>query len=167
MQCESYLLDSQALALLSHTDSDANLSKIVTLHGTYVSSKPPLQLLSLACLHSHSSIEKRTQEAVEILKFKQKPPFLLAKGVGVFPTSSSRHNTCAWIFNHFFTTTSVDKNTTMLSFSPDIHITVAASLHIIRQQNARLHLLLSHSTQLKKELYIEQFLLSPDRMKGF
>ncbi len=158
MNCESYLLDSQALALMSHKDDQGSRSKIITLHGIYTSKKSPVQLLNLVCVRNRSTKLRRKREACEILKFKQKPPFILSEGIGVFPTSSSKHDTCCWIFNHFFTTAEIDKKTTELTFSSDIKVIVPASLHIIHQQNGRLHTLLSHSSQSKKELYFEQFL---------
>lgn len=164
MNCESYLLDSQALALMAHKDDYGSRSKIVTLHGTYTSKKSPVELLNLVCVRSRSTKLRQKQASCEVLKFKQKPPFILSEGVGVFPTSSSKHDTCCWIFNHFFTTREIDKKTTELTFSTGIRVIVAASLHIIHQQNGRLHTLLSHSAQTKKELYFEQFLFSNERL---
>lgn len=164
MNCESYLLDSQALALMAHKDDYGSRSKIVTLHGTYTSKKSPVELLNLVCVRSRSTKLRQKQTSCELLKFKQKPPFILSEGVGVFPTSSSKHDTCCWIFNHFFTTREIDKKTTELTFSTGIKVTVPASLHIIHQQNGRLHTLLSHSAQTKKELYFEQFLFSNERL---
>ncbi|MGG0643243.1 competence protein ComK [Sporosarcina gallistercoris] len=164
MHCESYLLDSQALALMAHQDEDGNRSKIVTLHGTYTSQKSPVELLNLACVRSHTTKLIQKQAACEILKFKHKPPFLLSDGVGVFPTSSSKHATCCWIFNHFFTTREIGKKKTELTFPTGIKVTVPASLHIILQQSGRLHTLLSHYAQTKKELYFEQYLFNSERM---
>ncbi|WP_432354314.1 competence protein ComK [Sporosarcina sp. A2] len=164
MNCESYLLDSQALALIAYKDDLGSLSKIVTLHGTYTSKKSPAQLLHLACLHNQSTVQIQKKVASAVLKFKHKPPFLVSQDVGVFPTSSSKHETCCYIFNHFFTPTEIDKSTTLLTFSNGATVTVPVSMHIVQQQNGRLHTLLSHSTQLRKELYFDQYLFSSDRM---
>ncbi|MBD7909383.1 competence protein ComK [Sporosarcina gallistercoris] len=164
MHCESYLLDSQALALMAHRGEDGSQSKIVTLHGIYTSKKTPVELLNLACVRNQTTKLRQKQAACEVLKFKHKPPFILSDGVGVFPTSSSKHDTCCWIFNHFFTTREIDKKKTELTFPTDVKVTVAASLHIIHQQNGRLHSLLSHYAQTKKELHFEQYLFNGERI---
>jgi len=114
--------------------------------------------LNIACLRTGSTKRDRQQEARIVLQSKQKVPFLLSEGVGVFPTSSSRHQTCAWVFNHYFEPLSVDKKETVLKFSSGIELNVPASIHSIRQQNSRLMTLLSHSAQQQKELYFEQSL---------
>lgn len=163
MHCESYLLDSQALALMAHHDEEGNQSKIVTLHGTYTSKKPPVELLNLACVRSQTTKQRQKRVASEVLNFKHKPPFILSDGVGVFPTSSSKHESCYWIFNQFFTTREVDKKRTELLFPTDIKITVPASLHTILQQNGRLHTLLSHYAHLKKELHFEENSMAHER----
>ena len=163
MDCESYLLDNQALALLAYEDEEGNQSVIVTLHGPYLSKLTPIRLLNAACLQAGATKKIRKQEAQSILQCKHKPPFLIADGVGVFPTSSSNHKTCVWIFNHFFTMSSTDNQTTTLTFATGITVTVPVSQHVLRQQNGRLHTLLSHYAQTKREMVYEEMLFHSKR----
>ena len=163
MENESYLLDSQALALFAFKDEAGNESLIVTTHGSYISSLTPIQLLNIACLYNGATKTQRKQEAYSLFQYKHKTPFYISDGIGVFPTCSSSHKTCAWIFNHHFTMTAIDKKTTRLTFASDISVTVPVSQHILRQQNGRLHTLLSHYTKKKKELLYEQYVREPER----
>ncbi|GEM_PF-1703953 len=156
MMCDSYLLDSEAIALFRYEDDEGSRSMIVTTHGTYVSVHTPIDLLNITCLRSGSTKLARQQEARIVLQSRQKVPFLLSESVGVFPTSSSRHRTCAWVFNHYFETEAMDKKETKLKFSAGIELIVPASVHIIRQQSGRLMTLLSHSAQHQKNLHFGQ-----------
>ncbi|GKV69291.1 hypothetical protein NCCP2716_17890 [Sporosarcina sp. NCCP-2716] len=156
MMCDSYLLDSEALALLGYEDEEGSRSMVVTTHGTYLSAKPPIELLNVACLRNGSTKLARQQEARIVLQSRQKVPFLLSADVGVFPTSSSRHQTCTWVFNHYFEAEAAGKKETILRFSSGIELTVPTSAQSIRLQHGRLMTLLSHSAQQQKDLYFEQ-----------
>ncbi len=156
MESKHHLLDGQALALLAHRDDKGNQSLIVTLQGSFLSKLTPTQLLNIACLDNGATKKDRKQEAYSLLQYKHKSPFVICDGVGAFPTSSSNHESCAWIFNHFFTMTIIDKRTTLLNFASGITVTVPVSQHVLRQQNGRLHTLLSHYTQERKNLAYEE-----------
>ncbi|WP_339251792.1 competence protein ComK [Sporosarcina sp. FSL W8-0480] len=152
MKDDSFLLDSRALALKPYF-SEKYLSKIITTHGIYYSSLNPKELLDKACLRHYSSKAGRKEAARKLLKFNRKTPFLISDEVGVFPTKSSKHDDCIYIFSHFFQTEPIDSKNTLITFNNDISIKVSVSPYTVRQQKSRLHMLLSH-VQLSKRQYI-------------
>lgn len=147
MMDDSHLLDSEALALVGHSDEQGRGSMIMTTHGTYLSKTTPLDLLNAACLRSGVTKAARKREASRILKSHHKSPFLLSGQIGVFPTSSSRHPTCFWIFNRFFTPSVLGKQQTRLTFSNGAYLDVPVSLHTIHHQSFRLQMLLLHAEE--------------------
>ncbi|WP_082023401.1 competence protein ComK [Sporosarcina koreensis] len=163
MLCDSYMLDSQALALTGYSDDLGNRSMILTMHGTYISRQAPVELLKQACLAGGSAKTARKREAAAILKSRQKLPFILTDGIGVFPTSSSRHSTCVWVFNHFFTPSFLEKKKTVLTFSSGLSIEAPASIHTIHQQAGRLHMLLLRAEEERLEANLRRLPHPPGR----
>jgi competence protein ComK len=152
---DSLLLDYRALAL-KHAFSTEYLSEIITTHGTYYSKVSPVDLLEEACLRHHSTKNGRKEAARKLLKFHQKPPFLISDDVAVFPTMGSKHPECMWIFSHFFEAESLTKEKTKITFHNGTDIIVPISLHTVKQQKMRTHTLLSHAQQSKRK-YIREF----------
>ncbi|MGG0670240.1 competence protein ComK [Sporosarcina koreensis] len=149
MKDESLLLDYRALALKSVT-TGKYLSEIITTHGIYYSKTSPVELLNKACLRHHSSKEGRQEAARKLLNFHQKPPFLISEDIAVFPTKSSIHPDCIWIFSHFFKTEAIEKEKTKITFHNETVIEVPISLYTVKQQKFRMHTLLSHAQQSKR-----------------
>ncbi|MDN4605907.1 competence protein ComK [Sporosarcina highlanderae] len=152
---DSLLLDHRALAL-EKVSSGKYLSKIITLHGIYLSETCPIELLNRACLRYHSTKKGRKEAVRTLMDFGKKPPFLISDEVGVFPTKASKHPDCVWIFGHFFATEMVDKKNTKLTFKNGMTINVKESLYTIKKQKLRLHTLLSHVQQSKRQYISEQ-----------
>lgn len=149
MKDESLLLDHRALALKSVT-TGKYLSEIITTHGIYYSKIDPVELLNRACLRHHSSKEGREEAARKLLNFHQKPPFLISEDIAVFPTRSSKHPDCMWIFSHFFKAEALEKEKTKITFQNETVIEVPVSLYTVKQQKFRMHTLLSHAQQSKR-----------------
>ncbi|WP_203245840.1 competence protein ComK [Sporosarcina beigongshangi] len=152
--CDSYLLDTRALALESIFTGGFK-SKISTTHGIYYSKLSPPQLLDKACLHYFSTMKGRMQAASILLNFVQKPPFIIAPNeLGVYPTASPENADCVWLFNHRFTIAEVSKGRSIVTFMEGTSIHVKASRHTIVNQYQRLHTLLSISAQIEREKQI-------------
>ncbi|MCG7344041.1 competence protein ComK [Sporosarcina sp. ACRSL] len=163
MRDDSLLLDFRALALRP-VFSGTYLSEIITTHGVYYSRTSPVELLKQACLRHHSSKEGRKDAAKKLLNYHKKPPFLISDDVGVFPTVSSDNPECIYIFSHFFKAEKVGKAKTKITFSNKTVITVPVSHYTVMQQKAKLHMLLSHSHQSKRNYISGQpyFGMEPD-----
>ena len=160
MICDSYLLDHRALALKS-VYTDGFKSKIITTHGIYFSKLSAEDLLDKACIRYFSTKKGREQASRLLLKYIQKPPFLISNvDIGVAPTAASRNFDCVWIFNHRCTVKEVAKGQSIVTFMEGTSITVNVSEHTILTQLHRLHTLMSYSQSIhrERELYIE---LSP------
>ena len=150
-ECDSYLIDTRALALES-VFTGGYKSKISTTHGIYFSKQTPAQLLDKACLRYFSTMKGRTKAASILLNYGQKPPFLIAPNeIGVFPTASPDNADCVWLFNHRITVVDVVKGQSMITFMEGTTIHVKVSKHTILQQYQRLHTLLSISAQMGRE----------------
>lgn len=157
MICDSYLLDHRALALKS-VYTDGFKSKIITTHGIYFSKLSAEDLLDKACIRYFSTKKGREQASRLLLKYIQKPPFLISNvDIGVAPTAASRNFDCVWIFNHRCTVKEVAKGQSIVTFVDGTSISVNASKHTISRQLHRLHTLLSyaHTIHRERELYIE------------
>lgn len=150
MKDHSLLLDLRAL-VLKPVFSSKYRSKIITTHGIYYSESKPIDLLNKACLRFFSTKEGRKNATRELFKFPYNPPFLISKKVGVFPTMSSKHPECIWIFNHPFHAEKVEQGTKLTFTEHDIHTIVPTSLHTITVQNYKLHTVVSHSQQSRCE----------------
>lgn len=148
---DSYLIDTRALALESHFIGEYK-SKISTTHGIYYSKLTPAQLLDKACLRYFSTMQGRIQAASILLKFVQKPPFIITPNeLGVCPTASHENADCVWLFNHRFTIVEVAKGQSEVTFLEGTTVHVKASKYTILQQYQRLHTLLSVSSQMGRE----------------
>ncbi|MDW0116229.1 competence protein ComK [Sporosarcina thermotolerans] len=154
MKDEISLFISRTLALKS-VHSGKYFSKIITMDGIYFSTLKPIDLLNKACLRHHSSKAGRKEAAKELLKYRQKTPFLISDEVGVFPTNGSKNPDCIWIFSHFFDAKRLDSKNTLLTFNNEITINVPVSLYTVTKQKTRLHTLLSH-VQYSKNQYISE-----------
>src|SRR4051794_27210378 len=108
MKDDSLLLDHRGLALKPYF-SNGYLSEIITTHGTYYSKLSPIELLNRACLRHHSSKNGRKEAAKKLLNFHHNTPFLISEEIAVFPTRSSKHPECMWIFSRFFEATFLEK----------------------------------------------------------
>ncbi|WP_252502048.1 competence protein ComK [Sporosarcina sp. Marseille-Q4943] len=155
MKDDSLLLDYRALALRSAFSTDY-LSEIITTHGTYYSKMSPIELLEEACLRHHSSKRGRKEAAKKLLKFHKKPPFLISDDVAVFPTMSSIHPECTWIFSHFFEEELIAKEETKIKFHDGTEVIVPVSLYTVQQQKLKVLALLSHVQQSKRK-YIPEY----------
>ncbi|WP_432357013.1 competence protein ComK [Sporosarcina sp. UB5] len=149
MRDDSLLLDFRTLAL-KPVFSGEYLSKIITTHGTYYSKTSPIELLKEACLRHYSSMEGRKEAAKKLLNYYKKPPFLISDDVGVFPTISSEKPECIFIFSHFFEAEKVGKKQTKITFNNKTYITVPVSHYTVMRQKSKLHTLLSHCQQSKR-----------------
>lgn len=151
MKDDSLLLDFRAL-VLKPVLSGEYLSKIITTHGIYYSKTSPLDLLKQACLRHHSSKEGRKEAAKKLLNYYKKPPFLISDDVGVFPTMSSTKPECIYIFSHFFKAKEIGKQLTQITFHNHGNrvVTIPVSLHTVMQQKSKLHMLMNHLHQSKR-----------------
>lgn len=156
---DSFLLDYRTLALKPVFGE--YLSEIITLEGTYYSKVGPIELLNNACLRHHSSKEGRKEAAKKLLNFKKKPPFLISDDVGVFPTTSSKNPECIYIFNHFFKSEPASRKETKITFNNKESIIVPVSFHTVKQQKSRLHMLMSHVQQTKRQYIPGQHFFMP------
>ena len=151
LKCDSYLIDHCTLALES-VFVGSNKSKITTTNGIYYSEMSPRELLDTACIRYASTMEGRKQAVRKLLNYPRKTPFLISPfDLGVFPTMSSKHLECVWIFNHRFVIDEYEKGKSIITFSEGTKIALQASRHILRKQQKRLHTVIDTFRTIDRE----------------
>lgn len=137
--CDSYLLDEEALALEPFFNGYLQ-SRIFRTDGVYYSKESTTSLLEKACLRYGSSKQGRIDAVKRKMEYMQRTPLIIIPyTVGAFPTVSSKHLSCVWIFNQPFTVRELGKGKSEIQLLNGKGIVVDVSKHTILNQKNKLH----------------------------
>ena len=151
MKCDSYLIDHCTLALESVLCRN-NKSKITTTMVYIIRKCHRVNCLKQLVFAMLPTMEGRKQAVRKLLNYPRKTPFLISPfDLGVFPTMSSKHLECVWIFNHRFVIDEYEKGKSIITFSEGTKIALQASRHILRKQQKRLHTVIDTFRTIDRE----------------
>jgi len=157
LKCDSYLINHETLAL-EPVFVDGYQSRIVTVHGVYLSKMSIKSLLEEACIRFASTFDGRIKAIRKLMEYQHKPPLLINPGeVGAVPTISHTRQECVWLFNDHFQVKMLSRNKSEIVFSNGYSIQVDVSKHVLLRQQQRLYSALEvFRSSNRKELYIEK-----------
>ncbi|WP_019415073.1 competence protein ComK [Paenisporosarcina sp. TG20] len=158
LQCDSYLIDRDTLALVS-VFVDGYRTRIMTRHGVYHSKMSIEYLLEESCIRNASTFDGRIRAIRKIMEYPKKTPLLIdtEEEVGAFPTLSSIHVECVWIFNHHFHVNVLSCNTSEVVFDNGMSLQVKTSKHVLINQQQRLYSTMEvYRSKRRNMIYIER-----------
>ena len=150
MELHCNLIDHRTVAIEPFF-TNGHRSKITKMDGIFYSEKTPIELLNLACMRYASTLEGRIQAVSQVLHFRKPPFFIIPYDLGVFPTTSPKNPDCVWIFSRPFHIVEVSKGISRLDFGNDISILVNVSVHTLKQQQQRLHMVINYYRSIQEE----------------
>ena len=145
MSLEEYLILNRQALVLKPVFTGENLTEIITIQGSYFSKLSISELLNRACLYFYSTMKGRMDATKKLFGYLRKPPFLIWEDFGVFPVISPTRRECIWVFSNFSTAKAVGPEQTLLTYTDNFSVEVPVSLHVIKRQKYRVHMLLSHA----------------------
>ncbi|MFC3883378.1 competence protein ComK [Bacillus songklensis] len=98
---EKYRISATTMAITAYAHPSYQ-TKIFDFFGGYYTSMQPLELIEEACIRSGSTYEGRRKSIVYLFHYEKRTPIPISPlhNIFAFPTTSTNHFHCTWLFLH-------------------------------------------------------------------
>jgi competence protein ComK len=138
---DDYLISATTMAITACAHPSYH-SKIIDFFGEYYASKDPIDLIEEACLRNGSTYEGRRKSIVYLFRYEKRTPIPISPlhNVFAFPTASTNHFHCTWLFLHHILQIvphPTKINQSIVTFRNNAQLTVHATPKFLKSQRQK------------------------------
>lgn len=135
-EVNEYIISEKTIALIP-VNHMRYRTKIKAIDGVFYSSKTPMQIMEVSCIHGGASYDGRRQAVIYFTRFTQRVPIPVKpqEHIYAFPTLSPSNYQCIWIIvHHVKDVYPLENDKTLIVFGNYAELIVPVSFYTIQEQ---------------------------------